>query len=369
VLGRHYFLPTRLQFDTCLSIGDIGDRYFYLLVRFLSSDDHPIAVLMPQPHLVDLSTYLFKMDPCARLAFRHEHAQFIYRVPSETARITLIHDGSAPHLLDYKWQKIITLDKDIAAMPKETGASILMPYPMHPLLYAADPSIESLRQANKSIRLFFAGNINPGTYQFNSICRRFGILNRVEVIDAVLGLPDHHVWRLHSQAELTEALVQKCLDRVVLALSDGDGTQGCRINPSTWLQTLSQCDVFLAPPGNWMPQCHNIIEAMAVGCIPLTNYADWFSPRLINGVNCFQFRDRQELQGCIFKILSMDEAALDRMRRRVIQYHDRYLAPRGFLERLRALQGSEIRVYVNTESKDMLKRVHAGSALRNVSMS
>jgi hypothetical protein len=126
--------------------------------------------------------------------------------------------------------------------------------------------------------------------------------------------------------------------------------------------------VFLAPPGFQMPQCHNIIEAMAVGCIPLTNYADWFSPPLTDGENCFRFHDRKDLQERIASILATDQAALNAMRRRVIDYYDRHLAPKSFLERFRAQQASEIRLYVNTDSEAILKRVHETSVMRNVSM-
>ena len=68
---------------------------------------------MRHPYLVGLRTYLRNMDNYARLAFRHQHAQFIFHVPNETAKITLIHDGSDPRLTNYKWRRIITLDRDI----------------------------------------------------------------------------------------------------------------------------------------------------------------------------------------------------------------------------------------------------------------
>ena len=74
------------------------------------------------------------------------------------------------------------------------------------------------------------------------------MLNRAEVLDAVLGLPHHRVWRLNGQPELMRALSQKCLDRVVIALSSGDGLIKIVVD-SDWLKTLSRCDVFLAPPG------------------------------------------------------------------------------------------------------------------------
>lgn len=363
IIGGRCLWPKRKPFDTCLSLRDFGDRYFYLMLRFLSSEDYPIGVLMPRPYLVGPRTYLHGMDGYARLAFNYEHAQFIYRIPKATANMTLIHDGSDQRLTDQPWGKIITLDHDVSVVPNEYEPWMVMPYPMHPLAYADSHSIGELRQNARSIRLFFAGNVDRLAYtdtdnSMRVIGDRFGMMDRVEVIDAVLRLPDGRIWRLKGQSELTRALTQGCRDRIVLSLK-GE----CHVMHSEWLKTLSRCEVFLAPPGNSMPQCHNIIEAMAVGCIPLTNYIEWLSPPLTDGVNCFQFRDEKGLRKRVFEILGADELSIASMRRHVIEYHDQYLAPESFLQKFRAQQVSRMRLFANTEREDVLKCVHAKSVL------
>src|SRR5260370_10572567 len=115
---------------------------------------------------------------------------------------------------------------------------------------------------------------------------------------AALRLRAWRSWRVKGLFELAPAVTQGCRDRIVLSLK-GE----CHVMHSEWLKTLSRCEVFLAPPGISMPQCHNIIEAMAVGCIPLTNYIEWLSPPLTDGVNCFQFRDENDLRKRVFEIL------------------------------------------------------------------
>ena len=43
-----------------------------------------------------------------------------------------------------------------------------------------------------------------------------------------------------------------------------------------------------------MPMCHNIIESMAVGVIPITNYPEWFDPDLEHMKNCIVFDDQKD---------------------------------------------------------------------------
>jgi hypothetical protein len=362
VVGRHWLGSKRLPFDTCLSFSDTGNRYFYLTLRFLSSKEHPISVLMKKPHIIGPRHYMRHMDDYARLAFDYEHAQFIYRIPHESARMTLIQDGSDPRVLDHPWRKIIALDQDVSATPGEDGCWMIMPYSMHPLTYAGDQPTGAMLQMRRSIRLFFGGNVDRQKYSgldsMRSIGERFQMMNRVDVIDALSALPAEFVWRLKSEAELSGALEEGCQRSIVLALSSE-----CRIPASRWSDTLARCQVFLAPPGVIMPPCHNIIEAMAVGCIPLTNYADWFFPPLEHGLNCLRFRDADELRERVLEVLAADEASLESMRRGVVEYYDRYLAPEGFLERLRANQATRLRLFVNSEKSDVLKRVHPASVL------
>lgn len=49
-----------------------------------------------------------------------------------------------------------------------------------------------------------------------------------------------------------------------------------RIPAQKWLDVVAKSDFFLCAPGVQIPLCHNAIESMAVGTIPITNYPDWF---------------------------------------------------------------------------------------------
>jgi hypothetical protein len=112
-----------------------------------------------------------------------------------------------------------------------------------------------------------------------------------------------------------------------------------------------------------MPLCHNIVEAMSVGCIPLTNYADWLSPPLTDGVNCLRFRDRDDLLSRVHDVRSAGSETIARLRRGVIEYYDRHLAREPFLSRLRAQTAPRVRLFVVSGREDALERVHHGSVV------
>ena len=79
------------------------------------------------------------------------------------------------------------------------------------------------------------------------------------------------------------------------------------IDPEDWLPDLSKTDFFICPPGFCMPMCHNVIEAMAVGAIPVINYPEWFNPTLRHMENCIVFDDRNDLVMKIEEILDMGQ--------------------------------------------------------------
>ncbi|NJM36386.1 MAG: glycosyltransferase family 1 protein [Akkermansiaceae bacterium] len=73
-----------------------------------------------------------------------------------------------------------------------------------------------------------------------------------------------------------------------------------------------------------------MIEALAAGAIPILQYADYLPQPLTDGVNCFAFHDANSLQEVIQKVLAMDRAQIQTMRRKVHEYYQEYLAPGRF---------------------------------------
>lgn len=110
---------------------------------------------------------------------------------------------------------------------------------------------------------------------------------------------------------------------------------------------LEASDFFIAPPGNGMPHCHNIMEALSRGCVPITNYDRWLMPQLQDGVNCLSFRDKEGLE----RALSMNEDEVKKMRQAAKDYYDRYCSPDAVYKLLSSYFGKHGRtmLLVNNE--------------------
>jgi hypothetical protein len=158
-------------------------------------------------------------------------------------------------------------------------------------------------------------------------------------------------------------------DRDVALIRQAEETVECMISrhavsEGEWLKALSLCDVALCPPGFAMPYSHNIIEAMAVGTIPFTNYPEWFNPPLVHGKDCIAFCDRDDLTAKVRMVLQLTSADVERMRRNVELYYDSYLAPEAFLDRLLRHPARDLTLFVITEEDAaVLERVDAGSVI------
>ena len=100
-----------------------------------------------------------------------------------------------------------------------------------------------------------------------------------------------------------------------------------RIPQEKWFSTLSKSDFFLACPGGAMPLCHNVVEAMAVGAIPILEYPEYLEPPLKHGVNCLVFSGPQELLRIMRRAFQMKPAQIIAMRKAARDYYRRHLAP------------------------------------------
>jgi hypothetical protein len=101
-----------------------------------------------------------------------------------------------------------------------------------------------------------------------------------------------------------------------------------------WLPTLASTSFFLCCPGAAQPMCHNVIEAMSVGAIPVIEYADRFVPSLQDNVNAICFRGTGRFCDALDRIDQLSAEQVQRIRANVIDYYDRYLRGDQFLRNI-----------------------------------
>jgi len=178
-------------------------------------------------------------------------------------------------------------------------------------------------------RVFFGGNTEKGKYDKNIIRDTYHMLSRREMLHEVIATlsPDE----IHRPALATEWLASR--DHQFFVLCE---TPHCMTPPERWLEVLAKADFFLAGVGVGMPLCHNLIEALAAGAIPILQYADYLTPPLEDGLNCLAFSDATGLREIIRRIMVMNQDELHLMKTGVRRYYEEFLAPGRFSQRLLA---------------------------------
>ena len=199
--------------------------------------------------------------------------------------------------------------------------TLVMPYPMHPDQIARldKQRIESLRAQPKA-GVFFAGN-QKSRYGRESMHDEFGVMPRLEVLS---------ILRRHFPDRIAAIGSDGASDRIVLRNSATDP-----IAKADWMTTIASHQFFLCCPGSSQPVCHNAIEAMAVGAIPIIEYADRMHPRLRDGVNAICFRGREGLINAIERIDLMSSQQMQDLSTKVCEYFDEHLDGAKILKRLR----------------------------------
>ena len=215
-----------------------------------------------------------------------------------------------------------------------------LPFFVHPHVqsHAAFPPTPDLA-AERPVRMFFGGNTNPKKYAAGPVVDKFRMLARVEVLQqARTQVDDMDIFQPNHPTQLQR------LNPVVFLCAE---TQRFRIPFETWLATMQQADFFLACPGAAMPLCHNVIEALACGTIPILQYQDYLHPALVNGRNCLTYHDRGSLAETIRVATTLPQSEVVTLRQGAHAYFREHLRPGALSRRLLTRPCDEVTLLLN----------------------
>ena len=216
-----------------------------------------------------------------------------------------------------------------------------MPFPLFPGVYARgeDKKIVRFRRGKRPWRVFFGGDALLGKYSKSSITEVYGKLPRTDVLEILRqALPPKHWVDPPDQASF-EAIRGQSFDGLVIM-----NTRNCRVPVDDWLWTVADSWFYLACPGYRYPMSHNIIEALAVGSVPITQYPELFFPPLEDGVNCLVFRGADDLPGVVQRASTLPLEDVAGMSEAAARYYDEHLSPAATLRGLLAMPGHSVRL-------------------------
>ena len=296
-------------------IDSVGGRYYFSLVRDLIDAGYfPVFT----EHRATLSTFGPSRMKSQLLERRLGTVKSVHEIAEPFLLIT--DSGASPERATAIVR--VSYERRIPSAPGE----IAFPVFVHPRIAGRLPFHYEIATARPA-RIFFGGNTAEDKYDKDVIGEVYSMLTRREMLEtAVLqGGPEN----VHRPADAMEWLGSGDAHPFVLI-----ETRRTKIPATHWLEALSRADFFLACPGVGMPLCHNLVEAMAAGAIPVLQYADYLDPPLRHGVNCLAFHDAESLRQAISRALAMADDEIRALRQGVMTYYHDQLAPGAFARRL-----------------------------------
>jgi glycosyltransferase involved in cell wall biosynthesis len=338
---------------------NIGHRYIYQTLHLLSLA-YPNVIFILN---FSLENYI-KLGYEGRRLFSIQNLKILSQPPLKISESTTILNSAQNYNSASQWSQAklrIFMESDVSKSPDES--SFLIPYGVHPSLLQnydqVNHEIVNLQTKTRSISIFFSGIVGYVTDP-HLVERYYNIPSRLRCVEFLVEhseqLNIHIIRNAQERRKFTNCPEDYKKFALVLGL--------CKGSPKKWLIELSNADFFLALPGGYMPMCHNVIEAMAVGTIPILSYENYFFPALTHGKNCLAYRHLEDLPGLIKSASQMDHKTIEAMRNSAIEYYSLYLNPSKVANFIRHYQGSTMRLYINHEDAETLRQVTDASILR-----
>lgn len=296
--------------------------------------------------LTDMGRHLYTLIDCFRQAGVRVRLRKNRRFLARAGRKRYGRSALSLENIEAEWETapsgtiVGTLcDRESSSTPLMFGNAssdnaVVFPYPMHPLTYATiGPStglekVRGKRVTFEQPRVFFSGNIGD-KYDRSTLQRQHGVVSRARMLAALQQeFAAEASPQLDDYEDLKALLESPKSPRLVI-----NHSKICPIPSRQWLDTVAQFDFFLCCPGISHPLCHNAIEAMAVGTIPIIEFPKLFSPPLRDRVNAITFQGLSNLPEAVERALGLSVTERAQMRSNVIQYYDKHLCIRRFGER------------------------------------
>ena len=299
-----------LDFSSTKIDSDHG-RYLFQLVKEIELAGYQVAYKDRFRFLCNFFTKGYK---------KHLVTEFLifYREEKELKNVVMLFSDSKKVIQRSEISKTVLVDYSKRAALKE---EISMLFARSPDLFVGGdveaPEPENLDDMERPISILMAGNIDIKRYNNPDINNRFGMMSRYQIAE---------VLRSQSQIDMIEPMQQINYDALLeakeLLLMN---TQCCRVQFSNWLELLSKSEFFIAGPGGHMPLCHNLVEALSMGSIPILQYAEYLKPELVDGVNCLTYKDEVNLITTLQRALDLSAEKKLAMKQAAVDYYESHL--------------------------------------------
>lgn len=260
--------------------------------------------------------------------------------------------------LPFSINKEIKIDLNYFNAESDQLTSFKMPFYIHPVMNKYIAIKTNIKKQNS---ILFYGQSDL-YYDPKWIKEYFNLISRKEVYDYIKD-SDIPFIAPKSYEEFLENLNDRTL-RNKLFFIDSNKVW---IPPDNWIDILRRFDFFIATPGVYMPLSHNVIEAIAVGTIPIIQYNSYFDPPLIDNKNCFAFNSLLHLKERIEEINNLKRDDIERIQKKVCLYFSQNINPVNVVYKWEQAKSNSINIFFNGEeySLSMIKKnIYKGVSIR-----
>ncbi len=241
-------------------------------------------------------------------------------------------------------QNVIVVDYEEILPDSSEPNAFTLPFFMHPRVHDSGQlsrlNLADLNANDRCMKILFAGGDKYPTYDNPLLPSRYKILSRHRCLETLRAtLPAEQFYKPKSYENLFDSPHEPAF-----TLSS---YPRCSIPKKQWLKTLAMADFYLATPGVHMPFCHNLIEALAAGSIPILQYPQYLQPHLEHSKNCLVFDDAESLTSVVEFALTASPEEVARLRKGAMQFYADYLRPGSFAKKLLDHSSNELTLYVN----------------------
>jgi hypothetical protein len=305
-------------------------RYFFSFVKFLALEGMGVDLRLRPETIYDIS-----------------RAQYGSRVLSERL-VTLTNFSRRGRMIGDRRAEVGFGPYDFE--PSRDPAIYDVPMAQHPLMYAKGLWNQPVQAGMPCAAILFVGNYEPGIYTRIESEGLFDVIGRIRLREILCGSG--------LAREASPADFGKIAEGFVTLVDSAR----CPVQIEDFRQLVSSFGFFLCAPGAFMPLCHNLIEAMSVGTIPLIqrSYAELLQPALEQGKNAIVFENEEDLTPCVKAALQMSPEEIGSMKRRVLHYYEQNLAPQAVVARVMAPEVRRIRMLAGEFSLAMLRESRNG---------
>ncbi len=318
------------------SIDDFNHgRYAFQVLNYLTLSGYDILIF-------NSTRFLIKLHDYDRMIFNLPGLQVVSKrrvLKLHIATVLIVNKKKKELPIKKEW-KVLNAEFNYFKPDVRDECTIEVPYYMHPII-SKFKELGVYKKANRRSGVFFYGQavLLDNTYLVNKYFKLesrstvFKFLNNAEIKKEEPQTYEELIFMVNSLSNK-------------LYLVDGEKF---RIPADEWLSTLSAFDFFIATPGMIMPHCHNLIEAMSMGVIPILQFPHELQPCLEDDINCLKFSSIEELPYVIEKALAMESMRVKQMSGNVIKYYMKNIDPSSFKNKIDNSNCQEVKLLINAE--------------------